>query len=139
VGAPKSERIRHSIAAYDRTLHEGFVLASWCKGARQPWAELSRLLRRPETCAVVAHVPDCPDDLLGWAATTRGALVWVYARNLHGKVRLRGLGASLLHAAGVDPLSPLPCLYWSPSAAEIAAAGAWRIYHQPFTRKEIAA
>lgn len=124
------DRIRYAATLYQRDKHEAFVRASWVKGAREPWETLFSRLRRPETRCLVAHVTDDADCLLGWAAAADGAVVWTYTRDLYGRVRRRGLMTSLLLDLGLDPAEPLPCLYWSPAAAAIAARG-WRIYHAP--------
>lgn len=123
---------------YDRTAHEGFVKASWCKGAREPWETLAAYLRRPSTRCLVAHHPQAADDLLGWAAVSRGAVVWAYSRSLYGKIRGRGLASSLLAMMGIDLSQPTPLLYWSPSAAAIASKGAYRIYYRPSLTHEAA-
>lgn len=121
------------VTPYNRELHEGFLRVSWCKGAREPWDALAVRLRRPDVRCLVAHLPGDADSLLGWAAVdlTQGAVVWVYVRDLYGKVRRRGLGTSLLLNCGLDISEPTPCLYWSPAAAAIAARGGHRLFYQP--------
>lgn len=145
--------LEYSAVPYSRDQHEAFVRGSWTRGARRPWEELARHLRRPETRCLVAHVPDDPEALLGWAAVTERsdantislgptglaigpayAVVWVYCRDLHGVIRRRGLGTNLLLDLGVDVSEPTPCLYWSPAATEIAARG-YRIYYAPRKRR----
>jgi hypothetical protein len=87
----------------------------------------------------VAHTPGDPDALLGWAAydDARGALIWVYVRELYAQVRRRGLGTALLLELGHDPTTEtVPCLFWSPSAAELAFAGKWRLVYTPHVRHE---
>ena len=117
---------------YDRTLHEGFVRSSWCKGAREPWETLAAYLRRPSTRCLVAHHPASSDDLLGWAAVdTYGSVIFAYTRNLYGKLRCRGLATSLLERLDVDLSQPTPLLFWTPSAAAIARKGDYRIYFNP--------
>ncbi len=126
------ERLAYEAVPYDREEHEAFVRSSWCSGANKSWEPLAARLRRPDTLVIVAHLPDDPDSLLGWVAVdvATGAVVWLYVRELYGKVRRRGLGTALLLIAGVDPSQPTPCLYWSPYAAILAARG-YRFFYQP--------
>lgn len=97
------------------------------------WQVLDSHLRRPDVRCLVAHIPNDADSLLGWAAVdlSQRAVVWVFVRDLYGKVRRRGLGTSLLLDCGLDISEPTPCLYWSPAAAAIAARGGYRIFYQP--------
>jgi len=113
--------LKHEIAPYEPDLHRGFVRISWCKGARQPWENLERVLDSGRVNCVVAHTGN-PDSLLGWAAVhvPTGAVVWVYVRSLHGKARRQGLGTALLRALEVDTGTATPCLNWSPVASLIA-------------------
>jgi hypothetical protein len=139
--------IEYEAVPYDRDKHEGFVRASWTRGARLPWDELVAHLRRPETRCLVAHVPGDPEALLGWAAVvshpdtggressaSQGAVIWAYTRDLYGRIRRRGLMTSLLLDMGVDVSEPTPCLYWSPAASDIAARG-YRVFFAPKRRK----
>lgn len=128
------EALRYTAVPYSPDLHRGFVQASWCKGARRPWETLAAYLRRPDTRALVAHLPDDPDSLLGWAAVSDGAVVFAYTRELFGRCRRRGLMTSLLLDAGVDVSQPTPCLFWTPAAADIAARG-YAIFYRPTHRR----
>lgn len=120
----------YAAVPYDRYRHAPFVYTSWCRGTKLPDDVLCAHLRRPETRCLVAHVPGDEDSLLGWAAVQAGAVVYVYVRDLYGRVRRRGVATSLLLDAGADVSEPTPCLYWSPYAALIAARG-YRIYYAP--------
>lgn len=121
--------VDYELVPYHRGTHEAFIVSSWCHGARQSLEALARYLRRPETRTVVAHTGTDPDALLGWACVSGGSVVWVYVRDLYGKLRRRGLGTALLAAAGAKLDEPTPCLYWSPAAAAIASNGQWRIFY----------
>jgi len=134
---PENDRggpLEYEATPYNRELHEAFVRASWTRGARRGWDELAAHLRRPETRCLVAHVPGDPEALLGWACVREGAVIWVYSRDLFGRIRRRGLGTNLLLELGVDVSQPTPCLYWSPAATEIAARG-YRVYYAPKKRR----
>lgn len=122
--------ITYESVPYDRARHEGFVRASWTRGARQPWSALAARLRRPDHRCLVAYSPHDPDALLGWACATGSSVVWAYTRAWPSTVRRRGLMTSLLIELGVDPSQTTPCLYWSPDAAAIAARG-YRFVYTP--------
>jgi hypothetical protein len=127
--------------AYDRAKHEGFVLASWEGRApvgspghhRPPLNDrmvMHRLLRQPDVrCVVAVHHLD-ESVPLGWCAVQAGALLWLYVRDLHGKVRRKGLGCALLLEAGLDPSQPTPCRHWSPYATMLAQRG-YRLIYAP--------
>lgn len=124
---------------YDRTRHEGFVKRSWCRGAREPWEALVSRLRRPETRCIVAHRPGDPETAYGWAAVDgEGAVIWVYVRDWPRTIRRRKVMTGLLERMGVDPSKPVPCLFWSPWAARLAARG-YRFVYAPGGAKEAAA
>lgn len=122
----------YAVHNYAARAHQGFVQASWCKGAKEPWDALAARLAAPGVHCLVASVADDPDSLLGWACVDRvqGAVVWAYVRDLYGRVRHRGIGVSLLIALGIDPSRDTPCLYWSRSADALVARG-YRFFHQP--------
>jgi hypothetical protein len=132
------ETLAYEAVAYHGDTHGGFVKSSWCSGARQPWEALASRLRRPDVRCLVAHLPGDPDSLLGWAAVDEvtGSVLWVYVRELYGRVRHRGLMTSLLLEMGVDVSRPTPCAYWSPAAAAIASKGAYRIFYAPKLRPQ---
>jgi len=127
--------VPHLIADYDRARHEAFVLASW-EGrwpGRPPKRDrnvMADLLRSPGVRCVVAHHPESPDDLYGWAAVEAGVVLWSYVRALH-QLRRHGLGTSLLVALGVDPAAKTPCRYWSPLGAAWAARPGVSLYYAP--------
>lgn len=126
------DTIPFDVSPYAQARHQGFLQTSWCWGAKQPWASLSTRLAQPEVACVVASVASDPDSLLGWACVDRsqGAVVWVYVRELYGRLRRRGLGTSLLMHLGVDVSKPTPLLFWSPAAEAIKERG-YPIHHQP--------
>lgn len=136
------EQIRYLAEPYARERHEAFVKVSWCTSARYPWETLASRLRRPDTRCLVAHSPKDRDTFYGWAAVddAAGAVIWVYVRTFPGRIRTRKLGTALLLELGHDVTNdPTPCLFWSPSAAEIVATGKWRAYYAPRTRRKEAA
>ncbi|HEU4368454.1 MAG TPA: hypothetical protein VFV05_09545 [Methylomirabilota bacterium] len=132
--------IAHAIVPADlgSGAHAGFIRASWTRGAREDWHTLLDLSRRPDVRMLVAHLPDDPESLLGWACCRGDALVWVYSRDLGGRVRGRGLASALLSALRLDPKGPLRALYWSPWAALLTRTGHWRLYYEPPGDKETA-
>ncbi|HET8772778.1 MAG TPA: hypothetical protein VFP80_03265 [Thermoanaerobaculia bacterium] len=90
--------IPHTIVRYDREVHAPYVRESWAKAARLDRRELDWWLRRPETNAVVAHVPSAPHLLLGWsvAVPDEHFVVWTQVKKLWWG---RGLGRVLTVAA----------------------------------------
>ena len=96
--------------------HIPFVTSSW-RGSGMGQTTLKRVITRPDARAVVAHVSGYPDQYIGWAASLRGVLVYVYVR---GFLRKNGFGGLLI--ASVVPnavpihvacnMSQKPVLYW---------------------------
>lgn len=85
------------IVRYKREAHAPYVRESWAKAARLDRRELDWWLRRHETKAVVATVPQAPHLILGWAVAVpdEGFIVWVQVKKLWwGK----GVGQRLLAA-----------------------------------------
>jgi hypothetical protein len=133
--------VPHLLIPYART-YEGFVLASWEGRApvgspghhRKPLNDrkvMHAYLRRPDVRVVMAVHADDTDVPLGWCAVeANSALLWLYVRDLHGKVRRRGLGCALLLEAGLDPSQPTPCRHWSPYATMLAQRG-YRLIYAP--------
>ncbi len=121
------------VVPYDRAKHEGFAVASWCRGAHLSRAELLRHLSRVETRAAVACVEGDEDQLAGWAAVTEyGEVVWAHVRDMH-LLRRKGIATGMLLALGVDVAKPTACLYWSDDAASIARerGDVYRLYYAP--------
>jgi hypothetical protein len=59
--------------------HLPFVTCSW-RGSGLPGDTLRLLQRRPGLRLCVARVAGSPDDLIGWAASLDGVLVYAYTR-----------------------------------------------------------
>lgn len=149
---PNKPPIACEIEAYDRSRHEGFVLSSWSAGGRHDRQYMLRRLADPATVCVVAKMPDNPegcnncgldhgacicgdherDVLWGWCATVphENSLLWVYVKSLYGELRRRGIGRALMLRAGLDFGNPIPCPFWSPSGANMAA-GRIPLIHAP--------
>lgn len=90
--------IPHTIVKYNVIAHAPYVRESWAKAARLDRRELDWWLRRPETRAVVAHVPNAPHLLLGWsvAVPDEHFVIWTQVKKLWWG---RGLGRALTSAA----------------------------------------
>lgn len=140
--------VPHLALPYDRAAHERFVLDSWVHGVCEhrrhfcrPRRTMADLLRRPEVRCVVAVDPDDWDSLLGWAAALGPVALWVHVRDPFGagRLRRRGLGTSLLIAAGLDPSQPTPCQFWSPLGSLWASRPGTHLYFAPSGAEGLAA
>jgi hypothetical protein len=136
--------VAHEIRPYDPERDQAYVVGSWIHGLCEPGKHACRssrpildLLARPDTTCVIAHHPFESDQLYGWCCVSAGALAWVYVRRLYGTLRGRGLGTTLMLAAGTPLPDPTPCLYWSPYATILAAKG-YRLYYAPIDERTAA-
>lgn len=143
----------HEMRPYHAPTDRAWVVATWTHGLCEPEAHQCRqsypicdVLRSPHVRCVVATAPGNPDALWGWCAAEGATLLWVYVRKLYGSLRSypnadppvrRGLGTTLMLAAGIDPSQPTPCRWWSPYATLMAARG-YRLYPAPIDERTAA-
>lgn len=89
--------------------------ASQAQGQR---GALERILRGGIGRAVSATPAGFPDELMGWALSLDGALIFAYVSD---DFRRQGLGAALV--SRVTDALPVPLAYWTRDAEEMAAHG----------------
>ncbi len=95
-----------------------FVVDSWTKHAhrkqrlRTATAHVRALLARAGARLVVAHVPNEPDDILGWVAAEDGkppCIHYVYVRSV---ARRQGVAAKMLDASVREAIEhSSPCAF----------------------------
>jgi hypothetical protein len=90
-----------------RAFDLAYVVDTWVKSDRtdetisQATSRVRQALALPDTELRVAHLPDDPDAIVGWAALAPGRVLYAYVRR-----ELRGRGiAKTLTAKGSDALA----------------------------------
>lgn len=137
---PKQPEKIFQLAAYDPDQHGAFVRSTFSLGALRDGSRASRrrfdsLLELDGSRCLVAETRD--DRLFaGWAGRTDAALIFAYVKPA---VRRRGLAAWLLRELGFTDGKPIPLMFWTPSAMEIAADNG-RVFYAAFSHhREVAA
>lgn len=131
---------------FDMGKHAGFVFASFTKSLRdfgtvgalylrQHVYQLERELRGGLGATVVASPIGEPDTMLGWAHADCGSLVYAYTI---ADCRKWGIGSVM--AGGLFSGGPVPVVYWTVLAQEIADHG-FPVIHDfdEYVRRERAA
>jgi hypothetical protein len=129
---------------YDKDAHGAFVETTFVETLKDtpPWCwgspsgnrrVLSRVLRDPTARVVVAIPLAHPQELIGWAATIHGALVFVYVRPLMRQVVP---DSALVDALALPP--PVPVAYWTLGCAARAAEG-WPGFFDPRALRSVTA
>lgn len=118
---------------YDAEMHGAFVYLSFVETMREtpPWCwgspsqnrkVLSRVLRDHQCRAVVLAPKGHPDQVIGWAASINGALLFDHVRP-----ELRAVIPELLAVNALDLDPPIPVAFWTRTHARRAAAG-WHAF-----------
>lgn len=98
-------------------------------GSRSARQRLDELLALNGSRCLVAETRG-EGRFAGWGARTKDALIFAYVKP---EVRRRGLAAWMLRDLGFDDGKPIPLLFWTPSAQEIAADSG-RVFYAQFLK-----